>query len=84
MLSIHGSFSLADAGAAYMMLFCADPSPEPRSNDTDPMWIDDTVYFRSDRNGEWLERHSASHHHHGLLVELAGSSLLAELMHRQA
>ena len=26
MLSIHGSFSLADAGAAYMMLFCADPS----------------------------------------------------------
>jgi hypothetical protein len=39
------------------------------------MWIDDTVYFRSDRNGEWLERHSASHHHHGLL---------AELMHRQA
>lgn len=48
------------------------------------MWIDDTVYFRSDRNGEWLERHSASHHHHGLLVELAGSSLLAELMHRQA
>ncbi len=29
------------------------PQPESRSNDTDPMWIGDTVYFRSDRNGEF-------------------------------
>jgi tricorn protease len=29
------------------------PQPEDRSNDTDPMWIGDTVYFRSDRNGEF-------------------------------
>jgi tricorn protease len=29
------------------------PQPEGRSNDTDPMWIGDTVYFRSDRNGEF-------------------------------
>ncbi|MCP3962235.1 MAG: peptidase S41 [bacterium] len=28
------------------------PRPEGRSNDTDPMWIGDKVYFRSDRNGE--------------------------------
>jgi tricorn protease len=29
------------------------PQPASRSNDTDPMWIGDTVYFRSDRNGEF-------------------------------
>jgi tricorn protease len=29
------------------------PQPEGRSNDTDPMWIGDMVYFRSDRNGEF-------------------------------
>jgi tricorn protease len=29
------------------------PQPEGRSNDTDPMWIGETVYFRSDRNGEF-------------------------------
>ncbi|MHC4233718.1 MAG: S41 family peptidase [Planctomycetota bacterium] len=29
------------------------PQPEGRCNDTDPMWIDDRVYFRSDRNGEF-------------------------------
>jgi tricorn protease len=29
------------------------PQPEGRSNDTDPMWIGDQVYFRSDRNGEF-------------------------------
>jgi len=29
------------------------PQPETRSNDTDPMWIGDTVYFRSDRSGEF-------------------------------
>src|SRR5262245_45801196 len=29
------------------------PQPPARSNDTDPMWIGDTVYFRSDRNGEF-------------------------------
>jgi len=29
------------------------PQPEGRSNDTDPMWIGDEVYFRSDRNGEF-------------------------------
>ena len=27
--------------------------PEGRSNDTDPMWIGDKVYFLSDRNGEF-------------------------------
>lgn len=29
------------------------PQPEGRCNDTDPMWIDDKVYFRSDRDGEF-------------------------------
>ncbi|MCG8467568.1 MAG: PDZ domain-containing protein [Gemmatimonadetes bacterium] len=29
------------------------PQPEGRSNDTDPMWIGDRVYFRSDRDGEF-------------------------------
>ena len=29
------------------------PQPEGRSNDTDPMWIGDLVYFRSDRDGEF-------------------------------
>jgi tricorn protease len=29
------------------------PQPEGRANDTDPMWIGDTVHFRSDRNGEF-------------------------------
>ena len=29
------------------------PQPPSRSNDTDPMWIGDTIYFRSDRNGEF-------------------------------
>ena len=28
------------------------PQPEGRSNDTDPLWVGDVVYFRSDRNGE--------------------------------
>ncbi|MFH2000036.1 MAG: peptidase S41, partial [Planctomycetota bacterium] len=38
---------------------CADqsieeiPQPESRCNDTDPMWINDKIYFRSDRNGEF-------------------------------
>ncbi|MEW5977736.1 MAG: PDZ domain-containing protein [Acidobacteriota bacterium] len=32
-----------------------DPIPQPdgRCNDVDPMWINDVVYFRSDRNGEF-------------------------------
>ena len=29
------------------------PQPAGRCNDIDPMWIGDTVYFRSDRNGEF-------------------------------
>ncbi len=29
------------------------PQPASRANDTDPMWIGDVVYFRSDRNGEF-------------------------------
>ncbi len=29
------------------------PQPASRSNDTDPMWIGDTVFFRSDRSGEF-------------------------------
>jgi len=29
------------------------PQPEGRCNDTDPMWIEDKIYFRSDRNGEF-------------------------------
>src|SRR6185436_18372841 len=31
----------------------AIPQPTGRSNDTDPMWIGDVVYFRSDRAGEF-------------------------------
>lgn len=29
------------------------PQPEGRCNDTDPMWMGDKVFFRSDRNGEF-------------------------------
>jgi len=29
------------------------PQPEGRSNDTDPVWVGNTLYFRSDRNGEF-------------------------------
>lgn len=29
------------------------PQPETRSNDVDPMWVGNLVYFRSDRNGEF-------------------------------
>jgi tricorn protease len=29
------------------------PQPPTRSNDTDPMWLENVVYFRSDRNGEF-------------------------------
>jgi tricorn protease len=29
------------------------PQPEGRCNDVNPMWIGDTIYFRSDRNGEF-------------------------------
>jgi tricorn protease len=29
------------------------PQPAERANDADPMWLGDTVYFRSDRNGEF-------------------------------
>lgn len=29
------------------------PQPPGRANDADPMWVGDTVYFRSDRNGEF-------------------------------
>lgn len=29
------------------------PQPEGRANDADPMWLGNTIYFRSDRNGEF-------------------------------
>lgn len=29
------------------------PQPEGRCNDTDPMWMGNKIYFRSDRNGEF-------------------------------
>ncbi len=29
------------------------PQPEGRCNDVDPMWMGDTIYFRSDRKGEF-------------------------------
>jgi len=29
------------------------PQPASRSNDVDPMWVGDSVFFRSDRNGEF-------------------------------
>ncbi len=29
------------------------PQPEGRCNDTDPMWIENKIYFRSDRKGEF-------------------------------
>ncbi len=37
------------------------PKPAAGSNDTDPMWIGDTLYFNSDRDGEFnLYRHEAA------------------------
>jgi tricorn protease len=37
------------------------PKPAGGSNDTDPMWIGDTLYFNSDRNGEFnLFRYDAA------------------------
>jgi len=29
------------------------PQPAGRCNDTDPMWVDGKIYFRSDRDGEF-------------------------------
>ena len=29
------------------------PQPESRANDVDPIWVGDTLYFRSDRDGEF-------------------------------
>jgi tricorn protease len=29
------------------------PQPADRANDVDPMWVGNTIYFRSDRNGEF-------------------------------
>ena len=29
------------------------PQPESRANDAGPMWVGDSIYFRSDRNGEF-------------------------------
>ena len=29
------------------------PQPEGRCNDTDPMWLGDRLFFRSDRDGEF-------------------------------
>jgi tricorn protease len=40
-------FNAQDDGIAKL------PQPEGRSNDVDPMWLGPTVYFRSDRNGEF-------------------------------
>ena len=47
-------------GVANIWLFSFDdysvekiPQPEGRCNDTDPMWIGNKVFFRSDRNGEF-------------------------------
>ena len=40
-------FSFADQSVVKI------PQPEGGSNDTGPIWIDNTIYFRSDRNGEF-------------------------------
>lgn len=40
-------YNFSDHGAEKL------PQPEGRSNDVDPMWMGDIVYFRSDRNGEF-------------------------------
>jgi tricorn protease len=40
-------YNFSDNGAEKL------PQPEGRSNDVDPMWVGDTIYFRSDRNGEF-------------------------------
>ncbi|HSS21276.1 MAG TPA: PDZ domain-containing protein [Pyrinomonadaceae bacterium] len=40
-------YTISDNGAEKL------PQPEGRSNDVDPMWMGDFVYFRSDRNGEF-------------------------------
>jgi tricorn protease len=40
------------------------PQPAGRRNDTDPMWLGDALYFRSDRDGEFnvyaFDRHNQS------------------------
>jgi tricorn protease len=46
------------------------PQPPGRSNDTDPMWVGDRVYFRSDRNGEF-----------NLFSFLPGSDSVEQLTH---
>ena len=40
-------FNLADRGTEKI------PQPASRANDVDPIWVGDTIYFRSDRNGEF-------------------------------
>ncbi|HEY0431638.1 MAG TPA: hypothetical protein VGC61_07455, partial [Pyrinomonadaceae bacterium] len=40
-------YNVSDHGAEKL------PQPEGRSNDVDAMWLGDTIYFRSDRNGEF-------------------------------
>ncbi len=48
-------FTLADRSIEKIPQLGVDigVNPKARSNDVDPLWIGDTIYFRSDRNGEF-------------------------------
>ena len=60
------------------------PQPKQRCNDTDPMWISDKIFFRSDRNGEFnlfvfdinskAVRQLTRHNDFGIIAASAGGS----------
>jgi tricorn protease len=67
------------------------PKPEGGSNDTQPMWIGETVYFLSDRDGEFnlyaYDRHSkkvASLTHHDAFPVASASAGAGKVIYEQA
>ncbi len=67
------------------------PQPEGRSNDTDPMWIGETLYFRSDRNGEFnvfsfdpSSSQVSQRTAHADFPVLSASSSVSEIVYEQA
>jgi tricorn protease len=67
------------------------PQPATRANDLDPMWIGDTVYFRSDRDGEFnvyaydtKTKAIAAVTHHADFPVLSASATSDALIYEQA